>query len=294
MAVLLGLASALVYGAADFLGGMQARRSGALAVVVWSQLAGLALLLAALPLLSPSPPQPGDLGWGALGGLGGGAGVALLYRGLSVGRMSVVAPVTAAGAAVIPVLVGVGFGERPSLTALVGVVLALAAIVGVSSGTQAEPSTARATPTTPTSRDPARQWWRRPGLAEAVGAGLGFALFFVCLDRASADAGLWPLLAARTSVLVAWLAAVTSRAPLRPAPGTYRNVAAVGAVDMLANLLYLLAARAGLLSLVAVLVSLYPVSTVVLARIVLAERLTRGQLVSLGAAAGGVALIAAG
>lgn len=294
MAVLLGLASALVYGAADFLGGMQARRSGALAVVVWSQLAGLALLLAALPLLSPSPPQPGDLGWGALGGLGGGAGVALLYRGLSVGRMSVVAPVTAAGAAVIPVLVGVGFGERPSPPALVGVALALAAIVGVSSGTQAEPSTARATPTTPTSRDPARQWWRRPGLAEAAGAGLGFALFFVCLDRASADAGLWPLLAARTSVLVAWLAAVTSRAPLRPAPGTYRNVAAVGAVDMLANLLYLLAARAGLLSLVAVLVSLYPVSTVVLARIVLGERLTRGQLASLGAAAGGVVLLAAG
>jgi len=273
---------------------MQARRSGALAVVVWSQLAGLALLLAALPLLSPSPPQPGDLGWGALGGLGGGAGVALLYRGLSVGRMSVVAPVTAAGAAVIPVLVGVGFGERPSPPALVGVALALAAIVGVSSGTQAEPSTARATPMTPTSRDPARQWWRRPGLAEAVGAGLGFALFFVCLDRASADAGLWPLLGARTSVLVAWLAAVTSRAPLRPAPGTYRNVAAVGAVDMLANLLYLLAAREGLLSLVAVLVSLYPVSTVVLARIVLGERLTRGQLASLGAAAGGVVLLAAG
>ena len=294
MAVLLGLASALVYGAADFLGGMQARRSGALAVVVWSQLAGLALLLAALPLLSPSPPQPGDLGWGALGGFGGGAGVALLYQGLSVGRMSVVAPVTAAGAAVIPVLVGVGFGERPSPPALVGVALALAAIVGVSSGTQAEPSTARATPTTPTSRDPARQWWRRPGLAEAVGAGLGFALFFVCLDRASADAGLWPLLGARTSVLVAWLAAVTSRAPLRPAPGTYRNVAAVGAVDMLANLLYLLAAREGLLSLVAVLVSLYPVSTVVLARIVLGERLTRGQLASLGAAAGGVVLLAAG
>jgi len=294
VAVLLGLASALVYGAADFLGGMQARRSGALAVVVWSQLAGLALLLAALPLLSPSPPQPGDLGWGALGGLGGGAGVALLYRGLSVGRMSVVAPVTAAGAAVIPVLVGVGFGERPSPPALVGVALALAAIVGVSSGTQAEPSTARATPMTPTSRDPARQWWRRPGLAEAVGAGLGFALFFVCLDRASADAGLWPLLGARTSVLVAWLAAVTSRAPLRPAPGTYRNVAAVGAVDMLANLLYLLAAREGLLSLVAVLVSLYPVSTVVLARIVLGERLTRGQLASLGAAAGGVVLLAAG
>jgi drug/metabolite transporter (DMT)-like permease len=205
--------------------------------------------------------------------------VALLYRGLSIGRMSVVAPVTAAGAAVIPVLVGVGFGERPSLPALVGVALALAAIVGVSSGVQAEPPATGAGAATATA--PTRQWWRRPGVAEAIGAGLGFALFFVCLDRASAGAGLW-------------LAAVASRAPLRPAPGTYPNVAAVGAVDMLANLLYLLAARAGLLSLVAVLVSLYPVSTVVLARIVLAERLTRGQLVSLGAAAGGVALIAAG
>lgn len=292
MAVLLGLASALVYGAADFLGGMQARRSGALAVVVWSQLAGLALLLVVLPLLSPSSPQPSDLGWGALAGIGGGAGVALLYRGLSVGRMSVVAPITAAGAAVIPVLVGMGLGERPSLPALAGVVLALAAIVGVSSGVPAEPSATAAT--SPTVTDQPGEWWRRPGLAEAIGAGFGFALFFICLDRASDSAGLWPLLAARTSLLVAWLTAVISRASLRPASGTYPMVAAVGAVDLLANLLYLLAARSGLLSLVAVLVSLYPVSTVVLARVVLAERLTRVQLASLGAAAGGVALIAAG
>jgi drug/metabolite transporter (DMT)-like permease len=286
VAVLLGLASALVYGAADFLGGMQARRSGALAVVVWSQLAGLALLLMALPLVSPSPPRPSDLGWGALGGVGGGAGVALLYRGLSVGRMSVVAPVTAAGAAVIPVLVGISFGERPGVLAVAGVALALAAIVGVSSAAQAEPSSGSA--------DPVGGSGRRPGLAEAMGAGLGFALFFICLDRASDGAGLWPLLAARTSVVVAWLAAVTSRACMRPAPGTYATVAAVGAVDMLANLLYLQAVRAGLLSLVVVLVSLYPVSTVVLARVVLAERLTRVQLVSLGAAASGVALIAVG
>ena len=280
MAVILALASAVVYGAADFMGGLATKRSGAYAVVVWSQMAGLVILAAAVVVLQQAVPQAADLGWGAVGGVGGGAGFVLLYRGLSIGRMSVVAPTAAVFAAALPVLVGVGLGERPHPAALIGVVVALLAIVLVSSGPQGPVdaiSTGR----------------RRPGLLEAVGAGVGFALFFVCLAQTASDAGLWPLLAARVSIPVAAAAGLVLRATLRPAPGSWPRIVLVGVLDMAANLLYLLASRRGLLSLVAVVVSLYPASTVVLARFVLQERLTGRQLAGLAAAAGGVALIAA-
>ena len=281
--MILGLASAFVYGAADFLGGVQTKRSGALAVVVWSQLAGLALLVLALALVADGAARAADLGWGAAAGVGGGAGVALLYRGLAVGRMSVVAPVTAVGAAAIPVAVGVALGERPSVPALAGVGIALLAIALVSSIPE------RLTP-----GQAQTAWWRRPGLAEAAGASAAFALFFVCLDRTGADAGLWPLLAARTSILVALAAAAVSGASLRPAAGSGWAVALVGLADMTANLLYLLAARRGMLSIVAVLVCLYPASTVLLARVVLGERFARTQLAGLATAVLGVGLIAIG
>ena len=280
MAVIFALASAVVYGAADFMGGMATRRSGAFAVVVWSQLAGLLALGLAVAVLQQRLPQAGDLGWGAVGGIGGGTGVVLLYRGLSIGRMSVVAPTAAVFAAALPVLVGVGLGERPHPAAVVGVIVALLAIVLVSSG-PAGPAEALSTGRA------------RPGLLEAVGAGIGFAVFFVCLAQTAADAGLWPLISARVSIAVAALAAVATRSSLRPAPGSSGRIALVGLLDTAANLLYLLASRQGLLSLVAVVVSLYPASTVLLARFVLQERLTARQLVGLGAAAAGVALIAA-
>ena len=279
MAVLLGLASALVYGTADFMGGVAAKRTGAIAVVVWSQTAGLALIVGTLVVLGQNPPAPSDLLWGAVGGVGGGTGVALLYRGLARGRMAIVAPTTAVGAAAIPVIVGLLLGERPEPVALIGVALALLAIVLVSSGSsEAEKAVA-------SRRVP-------EGFPEAVGAGLGFALFFICLAQTDADAGLWPLLTARVSIVVAGLAGLATRAPLRPERGTWAAIAACGVLDMLANLLYLLAINLGLLSLVAVLASLYPASTVVLARVVLRERMTRVQLGGLLAAATGVALIA--
>jgi drug/metabolite transporter (DMT)-like permease len=278
MAVLLGVASALVYGAADFLGGLASRRSSAFAVVVWSQAAGLVLLLVAVAVMGDPMPGAADLAWGALGGIGGGGGVVLLYRGLAVGRMSVVAPTAAVGGASLPVIVGILLGERPSTLALAGVLIALAAIVLVSSSSVVDEEHR-------THRIP-------PGLFEAIGAGIGFALFFVALDNVTAEAGLWPLLAARVSIIVAAVAGVATRTSLRPAPSDVRPIVWCGVGDMLANLLYLLASRRGLLSIVAVLVSLYPASTVVLARFVLGERLSGRQAVGLAAAATGVALIA--
>lgn len=279
MAVVLGLASAVVYGAADFLGGLVSRRSPAVAVVVWSQAAGLVVLAAAAAVLGDPVPPVADLGWGALGGVGGGAGVVLLYRGLAIGRMGVVAPTTAVGAAVIPVLVGIGLGERPHPLALVGVAVALVAIVLVSSTSVAEETDTRS------GRLPA-------GLPEAIGSGVGFALFFVCLANTHPDAGLWPLLTARVSIGVAAVGGLLTGSSLRPVRGTLWTIALVGVLDMAANLFYLLAARRGLLSIVAVLVSLYPASTVLLARFVLRESLSGLQVAGLLAAAAGVALIA--
>ena len=278
MAVLLGLTSALVYGAADFLGGLASRRSTAYAVVVWSQFAGLILLLAAVVVMGDPLPGRADLAWGVLGGVGGGGGVVLLYRGLAVGRMSVVAPTAAVGGASLPVLVGILLGERPSPLALAGVVVALAAIVLVSSSSViAEEHRTNRVP---------------PGLFEAIGAGIGFALFFVSLDNVAIEAGLWPLLAARVSIVVAAVAGVATRSSLRPARADVSSIVLVGIADMLANLLYLLASRRGMLSIVAVLVSLYPASTVLLARVVLHERLSGRQVIGLVAAAIGVVLIA--
>jgi len=175
-------------------------------------------------------------------------------------------------------LVGLIAGERPPMLSLGGVVIALVAILLVSSARhEDERAVARRLP---------------PGMIEAVGAGLGFALFFICLARTTGSSDLWPLVAARVSIGVAVVAGVAVGASLRPAAGSLRMIVAVGVLDMTANLLYILSTRHGMLSIVAVLVSLYPASTVALARVVLKERLTATQVVGFITAAVGVALIA--
>src|SRR5687768_6120142 len=120
MAIVLGLASAFLYGAGDFLGGLASRRSTAYAVVVWSQFVGLIVLLGAVVVVGEPLPRLSDFGWGSIGGIGGGVGVVLLYRGLAVGRMSIVAPAAGVVAATVPVLVGLISGERPPPLALIG------------------------------------------------------------------------------------------------------------------------------------------------------------------------------
>ena len=305
MSAVLALAGALIYGAADFVGGLTSRRSGTYAVVVGSQLAGLLLLLAVLPLLPSEALTWPALGWGAVAGLGGGAGVALLYRGLAIGRMSVVAPITAIGAATVPVVVGLVGGERPSATALLGVVLALIAVVLVSLSPSPSASSEHGRAEVFAATGGVPRGWRRPGLPEAIGAGLAFGAFFVLLDRAgdealraqAAEGGsatLWPLVGARSSIVLIALAALATRSPLKPAPGTWPVIALVGTLDMGANVLYMTARSRGSLALVAVLISLYPASTVLLARVVLRERLGRLQLGGLACAALGVVLIAPG
>lgn len=277
MAVLLALGAAAGWGAADFLGGVAGRRGGPgseLGITVWSQAVGLVLLAVLAPFVSSAAPAGPDLAWGALAGVGGGAGVALLYRGLARGRMNVVAPVTAAGAAILPVLVGVAMGEVPSTPGSVGVAIALLAIVLVSRAD-----------------GDATRHEVQAGLPEAIGAGLGFAVVLIALDRTGSSTGLWPLLPMKASAVAvvgaAGLARGRSLRAERPA-----TVWTIGILDAAAITAYLVASRIGLLPVVAVLGSLYPAGTVLLARTVLDERLTATQVAGLGLALVGVAMIA--
>ena len=276
MAVVLALSSAVVYGASDFLGGLASRRTSVFGVVALSQLVGLTALLVLLPWLG-GPVGAADLGWGAAAGLAGAAGLVVFFRTLAGGVMSVVAPVTAVTAAAVPVLVGLAGGDRIGTWAAVGIVLALVAVVLVSA--EGGLSALRAA--------------RPAALAPALLAGGMFGLFFVLLDRTSADAGLTPLVTARiASVSLVALLALAGRQSLRVSRPALPLVAVSGLGDMSANGLFLLATQAdGQLAITGVLASLYPVSTVVLAQVVLRERLVGAQVAGLLTAATAVVLI---
>lgn len=275
-AVFLATGCAVIYGMADFFGGLATRRSKVLAVVMLSQITGLLFVLPLLPLL-PGVPSLGAIGWGMAAGLSGGLGVILFYRALAGGVMSVVAPATATTSMALPVLAGLAMGERPEPLALVGVAIAVAAVILVSqSGGGGEGRAALG-----------------PVLA-SLASGAGFGGFFILLKQVPEEAGMWPLFGARlaTLVMVGVLALSTGHA-LRPGRAAVPAIIAAGVLDMGANVLYLLASQRGLLALVAVLVSLYPASTLLLARYVLGERLSALQAAGVGLALGAVALIAA-
>jgi len=239
--VTLALASAACYGAADFLGGIASKRAPTVVIACVAQLAGLVLLALALPLLPSGSPLRSDYLWGAASGVAGGAGVALLYRALAVGTMSIVAPTTAVCAAAVSVLVALALGERPGALAGVGIVLAALAIVLLSRGDA------------DVDRESIDEGSKgNSGIALALTSGVAVGLFFLCLARTSEDAGIWPLIAGRSvSVPIFVIMAVMSRSTFRLEPGTARTAVGCGTLDMLANALYLVATRDGPLSLVA-------------------------------------------
>lgn len=277
MAALLALSAAVAYGVSDFLGGVAARRVPPTAVVLWSHVVGLGLLVAVAPL-GGGQADGRALAVGALAGLLGGAGVALFYRGLAAGAMSVVAPISALLSAAVPVMVGLATGERPSGAALAGIALALGAVVLIS---RESPAAGR----------PTLHW---QALVLATAAGLAFGFFFVTIDQAGDHAGLWPLAAARTASVSLFaglgVARVTAAALPRGASGA---AVGCGVLDAAANVFYVLALRHGLLSVVSVLTALYPAGTVLLARYVLGEYLTPLQRAGLGVAGVAAVLIAA-
>lgn len=276
MAVLLALSSAVTYGIGDFFGGLAAARASAAAVLLWSHLVGVGMMLGAAVLVSGEL-TASDVAIGALGGLAGAAGVGLLYQALAIGPMSAVAPVTALLAAAVPAVVGFAQGERPGAAAIVGMVAGVTAIVLISAegGGSLRPSDPRA-------------------VTFALGAGLGFGLFFVALSYTGDGTGVWPLVGARAaSVSVMGALALLGRfSPAVPIGRPRVHTASAGALDVAANVLYLLAIREGLLSIVSVLASLYPASTVVLAWIVLHERFAPLQRVGLLLAVPAAALMA--
>lgn len=283
MAILLALGSAITYGAADFLGGLASKRAAVAQVTFLSQVIGSVLFGAIVVIFESAEPTGAAFAWGGAAGIAGATGVTFLYRGLSLGRMSVVAPITGVEAAAIPVVAGVAFGERPALIAMAGVMLALVAIALVSSAPD------------PSHPDRIRTGLRSPGVVDALIAGSCFGAFFILLERAGGSAGMWPLVGARLASFVLLGAIVlATRTSLRLVPGTTAVIVGAGIADVLANAFYLYSTRHGLLSLVAVLTSLYPASTVLLARLVLKERMSMSQLAGLGVAAVGVVLIAAG
>ena len=281
---MLALAAAASWGTSDFLGGLAGRRTErdiTLSIAFLSQLLGLVGLTAIALLVGGDPLTRRDVLLAVAAGLGGAVGVGLLYRGLRIGRMGVVAPVTGAGAAVLPVVVGVVMGEVPSTLAWVGVAAALVAIVLVSR----EPGDTLA----------ARAGFGADGLAEAIGAGIGFGIIFVLLDQVSAGSGLLPLIPMKVAACGLLLTVgLVGRQPLVPPRVAIAPVLGVGVLDNLANVAYLLATREGLLAIVAVVSSLYPVGTVLLARGVLREHLHPTQLGGLALAGLGVGLIAVG
>lgn len=285
MTSLLALLAAIVYGAADFLGGTVAKRASTLAAVVATQGAGLALLLLGTPVMLNAVVTPNDVLFGALAGVTGSVGVALLYRGLAMGPMSVVAPITAVCAVVVPLIVGLMLGEQLAPLAALGVAMAIAAVVLL--GQEPAPVAAAAAP-------PRTAAQVAQAVRIALASGVAVGGFFVCLGQTAAPAGLWPLAVSRTvSVSVFLIVAVSLRQSWRIPAAAWPAALGCGALDMIANGLYLVAVRQGQLSLVATLASLYPASTVMLARFVLGERLGRWQQVGVAAAVAATLLIVA-
>lgn len=282
MAYLLALLSAGFYGAADFTGGLVTRRAAAIPVVLLSQATGLVLVALALPLLPAASPRSADLWWGAIAGLTGGVGVALLYYALSIGTMSVVAPTTAVAAVALPVLASIALGERPSAIAVAGILLGVVSIVMVSRQASSP------------SRDGGGQGVST-GLGLALLAGIGVGLFLLTLAQTRAEAGMWPLFTDRiASVALFAVVAGVRRRSLRMPTGLAALALGAGALDMIANALYLLAVRIGPLSPIVTLTSLYPASTVLLARGILAERLSAWQTAGVVTALVAVMLIVSG
>ena len=279
LAVALGLGSSLAWGIADFLGGIKSRRLRVLSVLLVSQVAGLAAIATVVAIRGEGAPAGDFAVWAALSSVAGLLGLSAFYRGLAVGAMSVVAPISAT-AAVIPVTVGLATGDRPSTVQVAGTVLALS---GVALASRQGGDAARG----------------GGGVATGVGlaliAAVGFGSFFVTMDAASDGDVLWAILVNRVAGVAILLGvALAVRPPVLVGREHAGGLVAIGALDISANTLFAAASQEGLISLVAVAGSMYPVVTIALARAVLGERIERPQQAGVAVTLVGVALITAG
>lgn len=293
VAVALGIGTAACWGLADFLGGLRTRGLTLAVVLLVSQFTGLAAIAIVVAVGNVEAPTAGDVAPAVAAGVCQLAGIAALYRALAIGTMSVLSPLSASGAAALPVVVGLATGERPGELVFVGMAAAFVGVTLASRSPDAAPIGPQRTP--PGAREP-RQFGSRQGLELAAVAAFGFGGFYVGMDAAVDDAEpFWALLVARASaglVLGAVLLAVRPR--LQASAAELPSLALIGLLDVGANACFAIGVQTGLVSVVSVLASLYPVGTVLLARALLGERLVAVQTAGVVAALTGVALIAAG
>jgi drug/metabolite transporter (DMT)-like permease len=277
VAIALALGSSLVWGCADFLGGIFSRRQPLAAVTLISQSAGFVALFVWLAATGFEL-DGRALGFGLLGGLGGGFGLALFYRALSVGTMSIVSPIAACGA-LVPFGLALATGERPAALVLLGALVALtgAVIASAEEHRSDEPG-------------------RRQAALLAGGAACALGLFVYFIGVAGQDGQtLSALFGARVGSLAALTAwAVSTRAPLRVDRSALPAIAAIGLLDTAANGLFVLASARGYLAIVSVLGSLYPVATIFAAYLFLHERISRTQRAGVALTLVGIAFVASG
>jgi drug/metabolite transporter (DMT)-like permease len=273
-AIALALGASALWGVGDFLGGVTSRRLATLTVLAYSQAAGLLGILVMALFLGEEFLSFVGFGAAVMAGVGGLVGLGALYRGMAVGAIGVVAPISAS-AAVIPVTVGLARGERPSALQLVGIAVALVGVFLVS-------------------REPGTTGRLAAGVPLALLAALGFGSYFLFIDRASSDDAFWAVVVARGTASLLGVAVAASRTALRTGPQFLPRLAVIGLFDVGANVLLALALNEGFVSIVSVLSSLYPVITIALAVVVLRERPSRSQAAGGAGALAGVALISAG
>jgi drug/metabolite transporter (DMT)-like permease len=276
--ILLALAASLSWGVADFGAGVTARKLPVLLVIAASQASGLIFIAIVVAIFRPAVPTLAQFAWGGLAGAIGVVGLTAFYRGLAIGAMGIVGPISATGV-VVPLAYGLARGERPSALQLAGVALAVVGVIAASIERHLDVRGKRI----------------GAGVGYALLAALGFGGSLVALDKAAAGGALWAPLSMRAVGVPLVLCAVLFA---RPAVGglraSWRLLAGVGVCDTSANMFFGLATTRGLLSVVSVLASLYPVVLVAFARVLLHERIAKHQLAGVAVALGGVALISAG
>jgi drug/metabolite transporter (DMT)-like permease len=271
LTVTCGLCSALAWGAGDFAGGFASRRGSALIVILFSQLIGGTLLVCLAAAFSRSVPPIRHLLFGGLAGIFGVIGLVGLYKGLAQGRMGLVAPLSAVVTALVPMTFSFIVEGLPGWLRMIGFGIAMAAVWFLSS--------------------PGDQSRIGPGeLRLSILAGLGFGLFFIFMDQASSQSVLWPLVAARAAAIVVMFTLLATTRQLAPPPrDQFVFIALAGILDTAGNAAFGMAAHLGRLDIAAILASLYPASTVLLAWLVFREGLGRRQW--FGVASAGVALV---
>lgn len=323
LAIVLALAAAIGFSASDYAAGLATRRASVVRVTFVTELTHTALLMCLIPLVSRQAPSLASLAWGALAGISGLAGAMALYLGFRHAAFSIASSISAVGSATFAVLAGLLFGERPSALSLAGIALALPAIAAVSASTGSadsgpahpgpgEPAPAEPGPVEPgpvergtgpsdpieTGGEPARHSGRglsghSAGVVWGLIAGAAFGLYFISLNQAGSDTDAWPLAASGVTALatITIVAAVT-RQLKPPPPGTRWLSVLTGITAAAGTFTFFLATHRGLLAITAIITSLYPAGTILLARVLSGERLTTVRIAGLALAAASVVLIA--